>query len=118
MDKKLLKEFKQQLKEKGGRILKLLKTFAKKDKNLQGDFDTIFPQLGRDIDENAAEVDIYDATLPVEFRLEKDLQDIRKALEKIRTKKYGICEECGKPIPIERLKAFPEAKLCLDCTKK
>lgn len=118
MDKKLLKEFRQQLKEKKRKVLKLLKTFTKKDKNLGGDFDTVFPQLGRDLDENATEVSIYDATLPIEFRLEKDLQAIEEALKKIKEKLYGICEECGKPIPIERLKAFPEAKLCLKCTKK
>jgi len=118
MNKKLLKAFKKQLKEEEKRVLGLLKDFTKKDKSLKDDFDTIFPRVGDDLEENAVEVSMYDAALPLEFRLEKNLQDIRKALERIKTKKYGICEKCGKSIPIERLKAFPEAKMCLKCVKK
>jgi len=39
-------------------------------------------------------------------------------LEKIKKGKYGICEKCGKKIPEERLKAFPEARFCMKCEKK
>ncbi len=118
MDKKLLKTFERQLKEEKKRILGLLKNFTKKDKSLKDDFDTIFPKIGDDLEENAIEVSMYDAALPLEFRLEKNLQDIRKALDKIKKKKYGICGNCGKSIPIERLKAFPEASACLKCVSK
>ena len=51
------------------------------------------------------------------FELEKDLTldentkdlltQVEKALERISKKKYGDCEICGKPIPVNRLDALP-----------
>jgi DnaK suppressor protein len=60
-------------------------------------------------------VEEYSTLLPVEYSMELRLKNIDAALEKIKTKKYGICENCGKQIPIERLKVSPESKFCLDC---
>ncbi|RJR15221.1 hypothetical protein C4579_02840 [Candidatus Microgenomates bacterium] len=49
----------------------------------------------------------------------KDKQaSINKALEKINQGKYGLCESCGKPIEIARLKAVPTATLCMTCEAK
>jgi phage/conjugal plasmid C-4 type zinc finger TraR family protein len=30
---------------------------------------------------------------------------------------YGMCQECGQPIPAERLQARPEATLCVACQR-
>lgn len=49
---------------------------------------------------------------------EKMLVQVKKALSKIGLGKYGICENCGKPIDPKRLEAFPMATLCLDCENK
>lgn len=46
--------------------------------------------------------------------IEKGLNDINYALEAIQNGTYGICEKCGKEIPIERLKALPTATYCVD----
>ncbi|HOV25048.1 MAG TPA: TraR/DksA C4-type zinc finger protein [Pseudobacteroides sp.] len=46
---------------------------------------------------------------------EHELQDIEDALIKIYDGSYGKCEFCGKEIDIERLKAIPSAKLCINC---
>jgi RNA polymerase-binding protein DksA len=43
------------------------------------------------------------------------VEEIDKALEKIDAGTYGICEQCGEPIPKERLKALPYASLCVRC---
>lgn len=40
---------------------------------------------------------------------------IQRALERMRSGKYGLCERCGQPIDKARLQAFPEATLCLKC---
>ena len=37
------------------------------------------------------------------------------ALRRIEEKTYGLCETCGKPIRVERLKAVPWARLCIAC---
>jgi len=59
------------------------------------------------------------------FELEKDLTldentkdlltQVEKALERISKKKYGDCEICGKPIPVNRLDALPYTTSCKDC---
>ncbi len=41
--------------------------------------------------------------------------EIDEALERIRQKTYGVCEECGCVIPIQRLKALPFARRCVEC---
>jgi RNA polymerase-binding protein DksA len=43
------------------------------------------------------------------------VEEIDKALVKIDEGSYGICEQCGEPIPKERLKALPYAALCVRC---
>ena len=51
-------------------------------------------------------------------RLEEQLLDIDRALERIDEGTYGICANCGKPIQAERLEALPWADLCIDCQRK
>ena len=46
------------------------------------------------------------------------LKAIAQALIRIRNGKYGICAQCGKRIPEERLRAIPYALLCMDCKKQ
>ncbi len=46
------------------------------------------------------------------------LELVEKALKKIDSGEYGVCEECGKPITAKRLKALPWARFCLDCQDK
>ncbi|MFM8235306.1 MAG: TraR/DksA family transcriptional regulator [Actinomycetota bacterium] len=41
-----------------------------------------------------------------------------RALERIDTKIYGRCEDCGNPIGKARLQVFPRATLCMLCKQK
>ncbi len=41
--------------------------------------------------------------------------EIDRALVKIDAGNYGMCEQCGQPIPQARLKALPYASLCVGC---
>jgi DnaK suppressor protein len=41
--------------------------------------------------------------------------EIDRALAKIDTGNYGVCEQCGQPIPQARLQALPYASLCVAC---
>ncbi|MDQ3574044.1 MAG: TraR/DksA C4-type zinc finger protein [Actinomycetota bacterium] len=43
------------------------------------------------------------------------VEDIDLALGKITRGTYGKCERCGQPIPKARLKALPQARLCVAC---
>ncbi len=41
--------------------------------------------------------------------------EIDRALVKVDLGTYGVCEQCGQPIPHARLKALPYAALCVAC---
>jgi len=43
---------------------------------------------------------------------------IDEALKKIAEGTYGLCEDCGKRITKERLKAIPYVRSCRGCTQK
>jgi len=120
MKKELLKDLEQKLEQDKLNLEKGLEKFAKKDGNLQGDWDTKFPNYGSDsgssnLEKAADEVEEYATLLPIEYSLELKLKDINSALEKIKKGKYGICDKCGKEINEERLKVNPGAKFCISC---
>lgn len=50
--------------------------------------------------------------------LQRKLNAVTLALSKIIKGKYGVCDRCGNPIQLERLKFLPEARYCLDCEKR
>jgi DnaK suppressor protein len=41
--------------------------------------------------------------------------EIDRALAKIESGTYGLCEQCSQPIPDARLQALPQAALCVAC---
>lgn len=43
------------------------------------------------------------------------LQRISEALDHMDKGKYGICEDCGREIDLERLEALPYTTLCIKC---
>jgi len=54
-------------------------------------------------------------TLRIRDRERKLLTKIDEALGRIEDGTYGICEECGGLIGVERLKARPMTTLCIEC---
>lgn len=56
--------------------------------------------------------DLYSQLAELESQ---ELMRIEHALQRIREGTYGICEECGQPIPAARLKALPYTTLCVKC---
>jgi len=59
-----------------------------------------------------------DFTLGLIENEEQELGAIEEAMERIEEGTFGVCEECSKFIPKERLKALAHAALCLECKKK
>jgi len=45
----------------------------------------------------------------------RELLAIERALAKMATGSFGICEECAEEIPSKRLLVLPEARLCANC---
>jgi DnaK suppressor protein len=48
----------------------------------------------------------------------RELAAIEDAIEKFDGGQYGDCEACGKPIPLNRLKALPYANECIECKRR
>ena len=53
----------------------------------------------------------------LEENSEQVLGEIDAALKRIENGTYGVCTNCGKRIPEERLEARPWATLCIDCQR-
>lgn len=56
--------------------------------------------------------------LRIRDRESKLIKKIKKALDRIENKTFGICEACGEDISLERLKARPVTTQCIDCKTK
>jgi len=73
----------------------------------------------RSPDPNTAEGGSLAFEMEKELSLARNASDllaqVEEALGRIRSGTYGICEGCGKPIPVARLDAVPHTKLCVDC---
>ncbi len=120
MTKEFLQQQKRQLEQRKRDIEKDLKKIAKKDPNIKGNWETRFPDFGirtADPSEQTDQIEQYEATLPVEYALETKLKEIKQALSRIKKNTYGTCQKCEKKVTIERLKAYPEASLCIKCTE-
>jgi len=124
MKKEFIQKQKEKLEENKKVLHEELSLFAEKDPKIKGNWKSRFPEfsdseIGNSRLEVASdEVEEYLNRLPVEHSMELRLQDIDLALKKIRTKKYGKCEKCGKNIALDRLEACPEARFCVKCQSK
>ncbi len=52
------------------------------------------------------------------FHDEERLTRIRSALQRFENGTYGVCAACGGEIADDRLKAKPEALLCIECERR
>lgn len=50
-------------------------------------------------------------------RMNDRLAELQVALRRIREGGYGVCEECGEDIAVQRLRAAPTARLCIVCAR-
>lgn len=112
IDTTLLAELKEKLLGEKSRLEAELSRFAKST-GVADSYEAQIENIGTDPDENATEVEGYVDDIALESNLENQLKDVSHALEKMEQGTYGICENTGKEISIERLKAYPAARTAL-----
>ena len=56
--------------------------------------------------------------LRIRDRESKLIKKIKKTLDRIENSTFGICENCGEDIAVERLKARPVTTQCIECKTK
>ena len=44
-----------------------------------------------------------------------ELREVEAALVRVKTGTYGLCTECGAPLPLAQLGALPQARRCMQC---
>lgn len=110
-----LKQIKELLLVEKNRINKELGNISVTDEHEADNRTAQFPSYGDKPDENAQEITDFGTTVVTQKVLEKSLEDIEKALNRIDKKTYGTCKYCGKSINEKRLMARPTAGACVAC---
>jgi DnaK suppressor protein len=65
-------------------------------------------------DDRRMRSDLADSSLRLGTVSTEQMHEIDDALLRMEVGEYGICEECGNAIEIERLELVPAARLCVD----
>lgn len=106
-----IKKFKEILLAKQAEILRNVACMEGETLRKQNSDLSIMPIHMADIGTDNYEIENTLGLMDSERKL---LAEINGALQRIENKVYGICEGTGKPIPIERLKAIPWARYCVE----
>lgn len=73
------------------------------------------------IDNHPADIatEVYERSRDVAIhdRYMHRIDAIDSALQRWEEGKYGVCEHCGKEIPLERLEALPYTTVCTECSR-
>ena len=110
MNKALLEESKAKLLAEKQRLLGILKHDSKQEGKgeFPGEYKPEYPEVGDKPDDNAYEVEQFETNLALSKGLEKKLEKVEAALQRIEDGTYGKDAQ-GKEIPEARLRAVPEA---------
>jgi DnaK suppressor protein len=65
----------------------------------------------------AQEEDLARILHKLDERGKEEIEEIDRAVDKMKSGSYGRCELCGKSIPLKRLKVLPATRLCLKCAR-
>jgi DnaK suppressor protein len=68
--------------------------------------DAAFESAGDEMASHLAELD------------SRELEQIDRALRRLKQGTYGVCESCSQKIPVGRLNALPYTTLCIDCQRE
>ena len=113
MDRKDLQMMKTNLLEERGRIVSDLEALeestAQTPKDSSGDLSSYSSHMA---DQGSDAMEREKAFLFASVKRRR-LAELDLALERIQAGTFGICESCGKQIPIKRLERMPGASLCI-----
>jgi DnaK suppressor protein len=76
------------------------------------------PEHGNDnaaIDKDASEESDHDRICALTQEISLQLTQVVDALKRIEDHTFGICSNCGNPIDVARIRAYPVARLCMAC---
>lgn len=117
LDHEITEELKAALTAERDMLEENLRESGRRDPEDRTNWDPSFPHMGEDhnasssmLEESADEVEEFDRRIETEGVQKERYQDVLRALDKIVKGGYGLCENCGGEIPLERLRANPAAR--------
>lgn len=116
MNKKDIQYFKDKLEKEKQVLLGELESIGKKDTHTVGGWDATAGKMEVDpADENelADKFEELEDNESIVNQLDKQLEEVNNALERIANDKYGVCEVSGEEIEKTRLEANPSARTCM-----
>ena len=111
MEKDILEQFRELLNQ---HLQELLDEAEKTVSGMTGEKASNFP----DPTDRASMESDRNFQLRIRDRERKLIQKIREAIERIDNGIFGICDECGEEIQLERLLARPVTTYCVDCKQR
>lgn len=93
------------------RILRKLSQLDNESKEVETD-------IAQDIVDKAESSYTKEFLLSLSNSERRQLALIDSALRRLKTKEFGICQMCAKPIGKKRLAALPWTPFCIDCQQK
>ncbi|MDP9849180.1 TraR/DksA family transcriptional regulator [Streptosporangium lutulentum] len=98
--------------------MRLESTLAELDRSigvLGGDPQTVWDRSGADAGSTLTDTDRNRAMLDA---ARQQRSSVLAALKRMEDGSYGLCTDCGSPVPEGRLEARPEAARCVQCQSK
>ncbi len=74
--------------------------------------------LDKDFEEQAVELENSDVLAKLASDGPQQISLVQAALDRLEAGDYGVCADCGEPIPAARLQALPYALRCVKCEER
>jgi RNA polymerase-binding protein DksA len=98
-------------------LLKRRRTLLHQVTHLETDLRRLDENVEPELEEEAQEENISRLLAGLDSRGKAELEAIDRALARIESGDYGTCENCGEPIPLERLRVLPTTTTCVHCSQ-
>jgi DnaK suppressor protein len=72
-------------------------------------------ERANELEERAQQADATRMFTHLTERRQQRLEEIDRVLQRLALGTYGLCERCGEPIPVARLRALPTARVHVEC---
>jgi DnaK suppressor protein len=111
LTKAVLKELRGQLEASRAQLMRQLRLLHV-DEVEQGREDTSESRYEEvhDLGEDSADLEALERDAGNVAVVRAQLADVNRALDKFAAGTYGLCEQCGQPIPLARLRRVPSAR--------
>jgi len=88
---------------------------AERDERVDGDLGRRNESLSPDSEDRAIQTQNDEVLEAIGAGAREEIMEIDAALRRVAVNLYGICDDCGKQIPMSRLAAAPYATRCIAC---